>query len=341
MRSLLAGVAFSLMLTAYGTSDDDQDSPLKGFLSYAGIAVTSQPANAVGVIGGTVTFGPVAYTTQLPIAVTLQWEVQIGGSASPWHVLVETPGFYEGVATATLSVKSLDNFLADSPSSNFRLALFYPGTAPIYSNVATLSIPLHTNWIAGLSGNFTAQNGDTAVLPLQLGYFPEAVGFVGVTYQWTYVSGAPFTCTNPASQAGNFSYLGPPGLHFSIWTCTISDGITTITSDLIYLAICFVASGSGLDRFSVPRVSQNGSAFTSVYGFTPGHPGPWLLSFEQRLRIAATPTVLIDAPSSSDSTFSLTAVYPGGSAIVGILNPQAQLQPGFEYCGAATAWVGN
>ncbi len=98
--------------------DDDSESAEK----YLTVVVTAQPANAVGVIGGQVQF-TASYAAVIPAQISVVWQLRTGSTSPEWRDLVETTNYYEGVATTTLTVKNLDNFMASWTARQFRMII--------------------------------------------------------------------------------------------------------------------------------------------------------------------------------------------------------------------------
>ncbi|MGH3584621.1 MAG: hypothetical protein ACRDUB_23745, partial [Mycobacterium sp.] len=287
---------------------------MKQVLSYAGLAVTTQPANTVGVIGGNATFGPITYTSQFPITPVLQWQIQTGGVNSDWQVLTETAGYYEGCATATLSVKAIDNFLANFSSLNFRCALFYPGAAAIYTNTVTLTVGKFVSWSPMLYAFGGAQTGANATagnrVILQTAG-PSGTGFTATSFLWSRISGsASFICSNTAIANPAWTYTAvPAGLTMSVWKCRLSDGVTTIDTDPVTLIVLGVpASAASPATFQTsPVSSSDGSALRAQGGAL--FIGPWTIAAQNNLRRVGTPAVTINSPTAISTAFTL----PGGT----------------------------
>ncbi len=282
---------------------------MKQILSYAGIAITQQPANAVGIIGGNVSFGPVLYTSQFPIVPVLQWQIQTEGAAAPWVVLTESTGFYEGCATDTLAVKALDNFLATRSTLNFRCALFYPGAAAIYTNTVTLTIAIHTNWQANAISYGAGDNGTVIFSATPLASQPVVTGFAGpYTYSWNRIGGsAAFTCTNPASVSPIFTSSGTNAMLFSIWQCTITSGLNSVVTDPLYVFAYFNVPTTNQATITIPAVLVDGGSFTGNNGGT--------IATQQNIRLQAIPPTVIDTPGTPPAldVFSLSGSQGGGS----------------------------
>lgn len=304
--------------------DDAQESPLKFILSELGITVTSQPANQVGVIGGNVSFGPVTVADSFGGLVQYQWQIQTDGAT--WEILTEQTGYYEGVATNTLAVKALDNYLANRATLNFRVAIFYPSTAPTFSNSASLTIPVHTNFTPSFTGGGSRQVGGLALINTE---DPAvAIGFAGpYTYLWTQVSGAAFVIQDATVAAPMFEFVPISGWSVSIWQCTITSGINSITTD----PCCFLAFGTGAPSLfnflaqTSPPISVDGlSIAADPATFVP----PWTVALQRNVRrSAAAPAVTIDSPSSGSTAFALNgpdlpgtmvSVLAGGLNVTGV-----------------------
>ncbi len=222
------------------SADEARSSPIKFYFP----TVNTQPANAVGVIGGQVSFTAVFSSTN-PALVTFQWQIQTDGAT--WGNLVETMGFYEGVTTATLTVKALDNFLATRPTCNFRCRALFANAVPSFSASASLTIPIHTNWSpqAGASGHAARSDpADPWRVTTAAVAAPAIFGMSGpFTYVWTQIgnwdllglgtlAGSNLTTASPFF---TYTFFGNPsgGITSSAWKCTISNGTHSVTTDAI------------------------------------------------------------------------------------------------------------
>lgn len=337
--------------------DDDQESPAK----YLTVIVTQQPADVATVIGSDISF-TVNFSAVIPAQISLVWQCSLNnfnGTTAPADVfidLVETPGVYEGTATKTLTVKSVDNFLC-AFKAKFRCKILFAGSVPTFTNSATVTAAGALNWSGG-SGqydqpgiyifSFGVLGGVISVFP-----FPEVpldlVAFPGpYTYQWTRVSGAAFTCASPTDESPEIVGSGlSVGFHFSGWTCRISNGILTTTSDPIYLGgyIFPLADPDGTAYNVVPILTTNGRAFQNVSPVPPPvipFNAPWTIAFTQRQRAPAAPTVSIDNNASASTTFSLSGAYPGGTAVCAFVSFLTTGDDGLKYLASGNVgWTGQ
>ncbi len=297
------------------TSEDDaRSSPIKFFFPL----VSAQPANAIGVIGGQASF-TAAFTSTNPAIVTFLWQIQTDGAT--WTNLVETAGVYEGVATLTLTVKAIDNFLATRTSLNFRCRALFANAVPSFTNPAALSIPIHTDFPTDVGISARAQLvGGT----LSIGYNPgpQVFGFAGpYTYQWTYVSGenswTPGVTTNRSF--GVFNFNVQPGWTVAFWKCTITNGTDTVATD----PLPFVTYGAAppgattlLTNSTTPLSSANGAALSATT-FDQVFFAPWTVGLQTNLRFPTAAVVTIDSPNAEVSSFTLpgSASQPGGTGV--------------------------
>lgn len=306
------------------TADEPRSSPIKQVLSYAGLAITVQPASQLGVIGGQAVFGPVAYTSQFPITPQLQWQIRLE-SSQPWQVLVETTGFYEGVATATLTVKAIDNYLARSSGQQFfRLAIFYPGAAAIYSNEVSLTVARRVTWSENLFAFGGAQTGQNASgsnrVILQVPAGPQAVGFTATSFLWTRVSGSSsFVCSNAAIANPSWSYTAvPAGLTQSLWKCTLSNGVTTIDSDPVPLFALGVAATADSPAATGPTSPLMSSDGVNIFATGSAVVTPWAIALQRNIRWPSAPVVSITTPTARSTGFGLGVAdaNPGSAVLV-------------------------
>lgn len=263
--------------------DDARSSVLK-FLT---LTVTTQPQPVAGVIGGTAAFSADFF----PSGSSYRWQIQLEGSSGAWGNLVETTGFYEGVATKNLTVKNIDNFLADQPSCNFRCVAFNQ-SIPTFTLGGALTVARHLNWRATPFATAFTDIEPGGVCEPQDGW-PQVpiipTGFSGpYTYLWEFVSGdAGVLCTNPTASRPLFSitYNGTPGARAAFYTCTVSNGSVTIKSDPLAIVGYFlpVVDEDHEDARTVPTDpitgNINGGVFAPSSDFEPLlFVGPWAVS---------------------------------------------------------------
>ncbi len=302
---------------SFGLSDDDQDSPVKQIVSQIGIAITVQPANVVGVIGGNASFS-VTVANSFGGLVQYQWQIQTDGAT--WGDLVETAGYYENVTSATLAVKALDNFLATRTSLNFRVRLGYPGTAFILSNSAALSIPIHTDW--GPAGGLpdasrvltTGVRGTAFAGPDLVINAPIVTGFAGpYTYLWSRLTGVALIDFPTNSTSSFYEPVWPNGVSVSTFICTITNGIDSVQTDPVYCVIIGQAPGLFYVRDNAtPQVSTDGA----LEHYAPtAFVGPWQVVAQQNNRCPGVAAVTIDSPASFETTFTLNSTLRPGCAI--------------------------
>lgn len=307
--ALIAAILLFLMPPEqYSPGDDDTESAVK----YLTAVVTSQPADAVGVIGGQVQF-TFNYSAVIASPFVLLWQIQTDGST--WSDLVETAGYYEGVATTTLTVKAIDNYLALRTSLNFRCKLVFAGAVVTFTGTAALSIPIHTNWRGYYGAAASAVTGAACALQINPPV-PTVTGFAGpYTYSWTRVGGsATFTCTTPTLPNASFAIAATAaGLQYSIWTCTITSGLNSVTTDPLYLfAFGLTAPALTANQNTVPDVSQVGGQLTAFGTFV----APWAVALQVNGRQIGTPAISITTPNASSTTFTRNAAQPGGTYIL-------------------------
>lgn len=301
--------------------DDDQESPI-GFFR---IVFTSEPADVVGVLAGQAVFA-VTVLSQNPAALTYQWSCAIDGGG--FFNLTETAGFYEGVATPTLTVKALDNFLASRSSVQFKCQVVFGNILAGYSTPATLTIPLHTSWTPKPMGIGSANWKNTATIALDGSLLPSAVGFAGpYTYLWANTGGTVFGCSDVTLQNPTFSYHGLPAdvIVSSIWTCTISNGATTKTTDPIYLFAVFSVSGTTVTaptQTTPYQVGRNEAMLGANFQ------APWTVLASNKIRCLAGSATPVTPNAASTQWVSSTFLYGGQYADVFV---------GYPYTIGATA----
>lgn len=286
-------------------NDSDTESPLKYFT----VVVTAQPADAVGVLGGSVNF-IFTYSAIIPPLLTFQWQIQLDNGA--WHDLQNTANAYSNVTTNSLSVKRLDNFLA-TRTVKFRCQILFAGTVPTFTDAAQLTIPLHTNWTAKPTGTGVGNSGGTATAILDPALLPSAVGFSGpYTYAWTNTGGEAFICSDPTIQNPTFDFTGADGLHFSVWTCTISNGGQSATTDPLYLFNFISFAGT----VATPNTITTPDQVTDSFPMTGANfQSPWTVITQERIRCTAgvaTPSFPTNATTGWNTA---AAVLAGGQAI--------------------------
>ncbi len=296
-------------------ADEARSSPIKFFFPIPSL----QPVSAVGVIGGQAIF-TAAFTSTNPALVTFLWQIQNDGAT--WRDLVETAGYYEGVATTTLTVKAIDNFLATRTSCNFRCRALFANAVPSFTNAAALSIPIHTDFRIEIGSQLRAQFVGGTV---SLGYNPGVVvtGFAGpYTYLWTYVSGDNTWTPGGTTTAslGFFNFNVQPGWAVSYWKCTITSGLNSVVTDPIPFAIFGKAIGGGttfLSDTTSPLVSDNGAQLdATILGRT--YFAPWTIALQSNLRCLGVANAAAVTPAAASTTFTLagSASLGGGTGVL-------------------------
>jgi hypothetical protein len=313
------------------TVDDARNSPLKFFT----LVVTSQPANATGVIGGQVSFSA-TFLTNNPTLVTYNWQIQTDGST--WGDLVETAGYYEGVTTTTLTVKAIDNYLATRTTRNFRLRALFSGSVPTFTNAGALTVPIHTNFTPSYSANGLGLTGFTTGMSPAA---PAVTGFSGpFTYSWVQLGGSAFVCGNPVAPMPPFTF-GPAAsniVYESIWQCTITNGVQSVTTDPLYFYAVFIDPPTGSSTFedTTPAISADGAL---LFDFAKS--GPWAISFQHSIRrTGIVAAVTPDTPNAKQSTFSLNGLDIPGTCVAAIATaPVVGVVPfPNSYALGCTAW---
>lgn len=294
--------------------DDARSSPIKFFFPI----ILSQPGNAVGVIGGQAVF-TVVFSSTNPAVVTFLWQCSID-SGTTWSDLVETAGYYEGVATQTLTVKAIDNYLATRAGVQFRCRALFANAVPSYSTGATLTVPIHTDFRLdnAPAGAELVGSADSAQ------FFPAPVvtGFAGpFTYLWTLVDGDPSIAPSDPTSGTPFFIGGPlvAGWTVARWKCTITNGGNSVFTDPVVVAMYGVNIGGAtfvIKSDTNPTTSSNGAqlAFPDP-GFSTLVP-PWNIAFQENLRSLAPPVASIATPNANATTFSLSGSQKGGTAIL-------------------------
>lgn len=318
-------------------SDEARSSPLKFFT----LVITSQPANAVGVLGGQAVF-TFTYISNSPGTVTFAWQIQTDGST--WADLVETAGYYEGVATATLTVKAIDNYLATFQvygSLKFRCRAVFQNTVPTFTSAATLTIAtyLPTYWSTGRefyiqaigpSGGFgEIPNFDLALV----------IGLTGpFTYLWSFVSGdAAVLIDNATAARPTFGMAAAPplGIHLATWSAVITGTSGSITIDPVQVAIIGVAADVDF-KSNLQGSTRNGAQQSTAVGIT--FVGPWTPIVDISKRRLASSPITIATPLVSSTTFSIVAEPSAGSATALLFYVPVTI-PGFNgYSYGSSVW---
>ena len=147
--STIGGATTTTYTTGATTYDDDYGDYYRCIVSVAGatnatsstarallqrtISVTSQPVNATGAVGGTVSFGVAANTSDNDAGdITFQWQVSITSGASWSNVSTGSGGTTATYTTETLSTTQ-DEY-------QYRCLLSCSGATTIPSNAATLQV---------------------------------------------------------------------------------------------------------------------------------------------------------------------------------------------------------
>lgn len=321
--------------------DDDQESPAK----YLTAVITVQPANVVGVIGGqavfTFTFGAV-----IPAEFTFGWQIQTDGVT--WGDLVETAGFYEGVATQTLTVKAINNYLASNQVAgtlNFRCRLLFAGAVPSFTDAASLTVAIYMPMLwennqeiyvaaIGPGGGF----GGVSNLVLD-----DVVGLPGaLTYSWVRISGdASILIDSATIVRPSFGMASPSvGPHFALWRATISNGINSVITDPVQ--ICIV--GTALDPDVPSAFDFDGSMADGAEQSLPPtltFVGPWIPLIEISSRRLTSPAITISTPALPSTTFTIASVPSPGSATALIFYCPVLFGILTGVAGGSTVWGGQ
>lgn len=290
--------------------DDDTESPAK----YLTAVVSTEPADAVGVIGGQASFS-ITFTAVISSLFTPGWQISFDGGTT-WGDLVETTGYYEGVATTTLTVKAIDNFLATRDGGNgpmFRCRLLFNGAVPSFTQGARLSVPIHTNWYAGSAGGMT--DSDTAAFITVGLQMPLTVtGFTPTTYLWSNVGGEAWPILNPNAASCNFIIPVVAGVHSSRWICTLSDGLgnSVATDPLLFIYAALAPIAQVGFQVPAPAVTVDGAA---MMGPPTIFVAPWSIAMQNNIRRGVTAAVTPDTPNANTSSFSLNGPDIPGTCV--------------------------
>ena len=133
------------------------------------INITAQPVNVTGAVGGTVSFGVAATTSDSDAGdITYQWQISITNGASWSNVSTGTGGTTSTYTTATLSTTE-DEY-------QYRCLLSCPGATTIPSNAATLQIETVTVVVSTQPTDQTVNETATATFTCLGGVTMSPVG---------------------------------------------------------------------------------------------------------------------------------------------------------------------
>tara|TARA_B100000131_G_scaffold26762_1_gene25465 strand:+ start:233 stop:5335 length:5103 start_codon:yes stop_codon:yes gene_type:complete len=133
------------------------------------INITAQPVNVTGAVGGTVSFGVAANTSDNDAGdITYQWQISITNGASWSNVSTGTGGTTSTYTTATLSTTE-DEY-------QYRCLLSCPGATTIPSNAATLQIETVTVVVSTQPTDQTVNETATATFTCLGGVTMSPVG---------------------------------------------------------------------------------------------------------------------------------------------------------------------
>ena len=133
------------------------------------INITSQPANVTGAVGGTVSFGVAANTSDNDAGdITYQWEVSITSGASWSNVSEGTGGTTATYTTPTLTT-AYDSY-------QYRCLLSANGATTIPSNAATLQVETVTVVVSNQPSSASVNEGATATFTTLGGVTMAPVG---------------------------------------------------------------------------------------------------------------------------------------------------------------------
>ena len=133
------------------------------------INITSQPANVTGAVGGTVSFGVAANTSDNDAGdITYQWEVSITSGAS-WSSVSEGTGGTTATYTTPTLTTAYDSY-------QYRCLLSANGATTIPSNAATLQVETVTVVVSNQPSNASVNEGATATFTTLGGVTMAPVG---------------------------------------------------------------------------------------------------------------------------------------------------------------------
>lgn len=304
--------------------DDAQSSALKFFFPTCIV----QPIDAVGIVGGQVSF-TAGFNSTNPALVSFRWQAQLDGTT--WKDIVETPGIYENTTTTTLTVKAIDNFLASLPSVRFRCRALFANAVPSFSNSARLTVPIYLTYSAADWTPSLTQPPQNAVFDFGA---PTPVGFTGpLTYLWTDLSGQLLLLTPTHASTTATTLVAPVGITSFAVQVTVSDGTNTVTSDKIFGVYLPTPAPVSPDPFepAVPSLTSNGAAMATDP--TSTFVGPWQIGFQDNKRTSVVPSVTIDSPAQASTSFTFPPVTTTGGAEVRVLaNAVANFPAGQGNC---------
>lgn len=307
--------------------DDARVSPLKFILSQLGTTFTLQPVDTTGVIGGQATFtADFTVNPAFGSVIILNWQENPSASAPVWRNLRETAGIYEGVATKTLTIKAIDNFLPSFPNRQFRLAVSFAGTAPTFSDPAQLLV---TNYLIQpgplcLLGAFIGSGSMGGLINAPLGSFAGPY-----TFKWDYVSGSVIFSPGDDTDRDPLFDIQPPstpnGVYQAIWTATVSKVPISIVSDPIFLNVIINPDSfiplSGSPDLILTRNSDL-SITASLPPFPPGERdppavdlyfvGPWTAMGSGTTRFPAAGAITIVSPGNAETEIRFAGPVAGG-----------------------------
>ena len=183
--SNVVGATSATYNTGSTTYDNDYGDYYRCVLSVAGAAnvtssiaraliqrtinITAQPTNTTGAVGGTVSFGVSATTSDSdPGDITFQWQVSITGGASWSNVSTGSGG-----TTATYTTETLTT---TQDEYQYRCLLSCPGATTIPSNAATLQIETVTVVVSTQPTGQTVDETQTATFTTLGGVTMSPVG---------------------------------------------------------------------------------------------------------------------------------------------------------------------
>ena len=133
------------------------------------INITSQPANVTGAVGGTVSFGVAANTSDNDAGdITYQWEVSITSGAS-WSSVSEGTGGTTATYTTPTLTTAYDSY-------QYRCLLSANGATTIPSNAATLQVETVTVVVSNQPSSASVNEGATATFTTLGGVTMAPVG---------------------------------------------------------------------------------------------------------------------------------------------------------------------
>ena len=260
------------------------------------INITAQPVNVTGAVGGTVSFGVAATTSDSDAGdITYQWQISITNGASWSNVSTGTGGTTSTYTTATLSTTE-DEY-------QYRCLLSCPGATTIPSNAATLQIETVTVVVSTQPTDQTVNETATATFTCLGGVTMSPVGGNAASSSFDIEQFAPPSSGGGGGAEGQSSH--EPSVTYQ-WEKS-DDGVSFTT---IGGATSASYTTGGL-TYAVDNNDQYRCIINAIGASTPATTNAVTLTVQRTFSITSNPSNAT-ANEGGTATFAVTASTSSG-----------------------------